>query len=815
MDLTQRRLTRGEWESIEVPSTNEEKRVGRLLLEGAKNPTVRRNRAISLASYLQIDRTPATSAHFWTAYLYPELSKGHKNLRDCAPTKMGFGAPSRKTKAPSLRSADRIRLRNADKTLKGDEKRIQIFEFVLIDLIKEIFWARKHGKDKAQWLRPYYALRTLRNRAVAGLHETLSESIETLVNTLDKEVNVEDLILGAGTIMERNDHLLRHADDQLFEHQRLLLEACADRSPRLILLTAPTGTGKTVSPVGVSEIRKVVFVCAARHVGLALAKLAVSLEKKVAFAFGCTTAEDIRLHYYSATDCIRDRRSGRIVKVDNSAGESVEIMICDVRSCTVASEYMLQFNTPESLVLYWDEPTIALDYKEHPCHSIIQQVWSENRIPTIVMSSATLPSPQELEPTINDFRDKFPGAGVLPIASHECRKSIPLHGRNGELIMPHDLGRKGCCGSSGAATEAGSAASHCLSHKTLLRHLDLDQASKFIAVLLDEAPEFRERLLAHFPTVDSVTTESAKCFYLRCVQETSEIPELFQKVLISLGASPRQSTARVMTSDAHTITDGPAIFLAEDVNTIARFCIQDAALPADVLVRLGKSIAHNSELRRRLDVMQMEYENGTQKDQGKGREKKLASERVDPAMKKIAKNMDALRAMIKPAAVLPEFVPNTVEHKKKHAPGKKAPTAFAPEISEQAVEEAMMVEGVDDKWKLLLLLGVGVFAPWNSASYTELMKKLAHSQKLYMVVATSDYIYGTNYQFCHGYIGKDLGEMSQEKCIQAMGRVGRNRLQQTYSIRFRDDGLIRRLFREEVDRPEVENMGRLFVRKIA
>ena len=108
-----------------------------------------------------------------------------------------------------------------------------------------------------------------------------------------------------------------------------------------------------------------------------------------------------------------------------------------------------------------------------------------------------------------------------------------------------------------------------------------------------------------------------------------------------------------------------------------------------------------------------------------------------------------------------------------------------------------------------------MFAPWNSASYTELMKKLAHSQKLYMVVATSDYIYGTNYQFCHGYIGKDLGEMSQEKCIQAMGRVGRNRLQQSYSIRFRDDGLIRRLFREEVDRPEVENMGRLFVRKIA
>ena len=150
-----------------------------------------------------------------------------------------------------------------------------------------------------------------------------------------------------------------------------------------------------------------------------------------------------------------------------------------------------------------------------------------------------------------------------------------------------------------------------------------------------------------------------------------------------------------------------------------------------------------------------------------------------------------------------------------HAPASRgeAAAAFAPNISEETVERVMLVDGVDDKWKLLLLLGVGVFAPWNSPSYTEIMKSLAQSQKLFMVVATSDYIYGTNYQFCHGYIAKDLGGMSQEKCIQAMGRVGRNRLQQTYSIRFRDDSLIRRLFTAEADRPEVANMRRLFVRK--
>ena len=90
------------------------------------------------------------------------------------------------------------------------------------------------------------------------------------------------------------------------------------------------------------------------------------------------------------------------------------------------------------------------------------------------------------------------------------------------------------------------------------------------------------------------------------------------------------------------------------------------------------------------------------------------------------------------------------------------------------------------------------------------MKELAQSQKLYLIIASTDFIYGTNYQFCHGYISKDLCEMSQEKCIQAMGRVGRNKLQQNYTFRFRDDSLIYKLFTKEHDKPEVKNMAILF-----
>jgi hypothetical protein len=90
------------------------------------------------------------------------------------------------------------------------------------------------------------------------------------------------------------------------------------------------------------------------------------------------------------------------------------------------------------------------------------------------------------------------------------------------------------------------------------------------------------------------------------------------------------------------------------------------------------------------------------------------------------------------------------------------------------------------------------------------MKQLAVQQKLYLIIASSDYIYGTNYQFCHGYISKDLSNMTQEKTIQALGRIGRNQLNKEYSIRFRDDALIEKIFVDVEDRPEVENMNKLF-----
>ena len=116
---------------------------------------------------------------------------------------------------------------------------------------------------------------------------------------------------------------------------------------------------------------------------------------------------------------------------------------------------------------------------------------------------------------------------------------------------------------------------------------------------------------------------------------------------------------------------------------------------------------------------------------------------------------------------------------------------------------------VDNRLKMLLLLGIGSFETTENTAYTEIVKEMAFQKRLFMIIASSDYIYGTNYQFCHEIVGKDLQMMSQQKTIQALGRVGRSGGQQEYTVRFRDDSIISNLFRLQVDNIEATIMCRL------
>ena len=183
----------------------------------------------------------------------------------------------------------------------------------------------------------------------------------------------------------------------------------------------------------------------------------------------------------------------------------------------------------------------------------------------------------------------------------------------------------------------------------------------------------------------------------------------------------------------------------------------------------------------------------------------------NPTIEKMRTIIEELKGMVKSASLNDLFIPNKLAHLEKWAVGLNTKLSFTSNIDEQSITSIMLLKDVEDSWKVLLLLGIGVFTEHKSIAYTEIMKKLADKQQLYLIIADSDYIYGTNYQFCHGYLSKDLN-MTQEKIIQALGRIGRNNIQQEYSARFRDDDQIKTLFTKfrSEDKPEVLNMNVLF-----
>ena len=295
-----------------------------------------------------------------------------------------------------------------------------------------------------------------------------------MINYFDDDINRLTFIKYSKSIIIGNTDLTKYGDQTLFIHQKELFTRMKEITPKLSFLIAPTGTGKTLSPIGLSEKHKIIFVCAVRHVGLAVAKAAITMEKCVAFAFGCNDIADIRLHYFSAKEYTKNRKTGGIFKVDNSVGDKVEIMICDIKSYLYAMRYMLAFNKNSDIILYWDEPTIGLDYEEHPFHDIIKANWTNNEIENIVLSSATLPNVEELKDTINNYKMRF-GGDIYSIKNYDCTKSIALINRDGYVEAPHYLYIE--------YDKILDVVHHIDSNKTILRYVDLDECIDFITYI--------------------------------------------------------------------------------------------------------------------------------------------------------------------------------------------------------------------------------------------------------------------------------------------------------------------------------------------
>ena len=909
MDLNQRKLTKSEWESIEVPVSFQEKDVLNLIIQGYHNVNIKYNKHNSLFQFLKIDYNETMEDHLYNKYFAPKVNE----MKKIYSTEEIFNVQSKSN--PNIKKADIIRIEKNDTSKLNSDI---VYEYLLLNNIEDILKYKQ--KKNSKWLFHYFSLNKLIKNSISNLNRHVLQITNNVLSKFEDDVDMTKIIENSVDFIEKNELILKYSDMSLYEHQKKIFnimqnpdfdarldlyrkelkkqqkrensddydsdESCEEtknsavqtiqpNKSKIILYIAPTGTGKTLTPIGVSEKNRVIFVCAARHVGLALARSAISVGKKIAFAFGCSSADDIRLHYFAAKEYTTNKRSGQIKKVDNSVGDKVEIIICDLKSYLPAMYYMKAFNPVENIVTYWDEPTITLDYENHELHKIIQENWINNLIPNMILSSATLPKLHELTDTLEDFKTKFNGANIYNIVSHDCKKSIPIINKSGYVVLPHYL--------STEYSEVLKIVEHCENNLTLLRYFDLKEIVDFI-LLVDKNDYIMNnmKIKRNFPSLDEVNMQNIKLYYLKLlknivsgtwgaiyitlnhnktkrilpndyidakgvsIKKTNSVDSNIFKVNLQEsmeGAKLKKIMSQqviqksnegndcsncalyVSTKDAYTLTDGPTLFLAEDVEKIAKFCIQQANIPSKVMEDIVEKINFNNGVNEKIIILERDLEDIIEKKTMKEHmsddsfaAKKFKSEpktrtkdfgEKDKDINKINNELEILRSMIKTAELNETFIPNKPMHLKKWAEHMNTAGAFTSDIEENTVVEIMMLNDIADSWKILLLMGIGVFTSHPSITYTEIMKKMADQQKLYMIIGSSDYIYGTNYQFCHAYLSKDM-KLTQEKIIQAMGRIGRNKIQQNYTIRFRDDEQIKKLFYKEEDKIEVKNMNLLF-----
>jgi hypothetical protein len=785
MDLNQIKLSKEEWTSLEMPINVDLKKILVILRDGFTNIDISKSNITNINTYLKINNSEIIDKYIYITYIEPVIL----NIENLFYKKIN-------SKKIIIKKADKIRFNNIDKTFDINNK--YVFEFILLKIIKTLYL--NLNNNNKNWHHYYY---TLTGLLYLNFNNEFKKIIEYIIKSLQNKLQLDYIIYNSVNIIQNNDMLIKYQNTELYQHQKDIYSIFNDKKlinkSKLIFYTAPTGTGKTLTPIGLLHKYKIIFVCAARHIGLSIAKNAINLNKKIAFSFGCDHEEDIRLHYFSAKKFDKNYKTGGIYKVDNSVGDNVEMIISDIKSYLIAMKYMLKFNSNEHIITYWDEPTITLDKKDNDIHKYISVNCKENKINNIIFSCATMPSVENLTETINSFKNKFNNSEIIKINSYDCSKSIKILNSHSYVELPHYL-----YNDYSVLTES---INYINKNKTLLRYLDLQEILNVIKLIntkyTNSITNKNFIIDNYFNSINDISIKDIKIYYLKLLLNlNSNIWKTINKDILQTRTSLYNNVINLTTTDSYTLTDGPTIYLSNNEDNIAKFLIQTANIPSNEINRLITIINENNIINDKINEI------------SKILNDKYADCKIENnEYKELNKDIRVFQNKIKTITIDEQYIPNFNSHIKKYANhniNNNNKLIFKSNIPEHIIKKIMLIN-IENYWKLLLIMGIGVFSNQKNKDYIEIMKNLADNQKLLLIIASSDYIYGTNYQFCHCYIGKDLNDITSQKLIQSIGRVGRTNKQLDYSVRFRNNNMLDLLFREDNNNNiEKNNFNKLF-----
>lgn len=858
--LSQTKLNEEEWSSIERPVENRmESKIICMINNGYHNTSLSFKTFVYIHEYIKLNQS--FDFLIYSNFFEKSIKKLNKNdilnintkikqlVKSFSKSKMNIVTQSTITKKDKIKFDNSIKLleniRSSSITPNSDTPKI--VEFIVENELKSFakYLGRyfdshketKRQKDKAHSKLMYHLynlhyLKQLSDSDEYATNQILSNIIEHVIHNFDYLMNSKIVLEISPKILEEN-YIHNYKKIQLFDHQKDIFKFFRENkhNSKMVFYCAPTSSGKTLTPIGLSNEYKVIFMCASKHIGLSLAKYAYHCKKHIGFAFGCESFDDIRLNYNAIAQFNIDKNGKKYP--DHSNGSKVDIMICDVKSFIHASEYMAKFHEKDETILFWDEPTITMDYEEHPLHDTIYMNCKANKIPNIVFSSATLPSKDELQLLCKCLESSFDDVLIKHIETIDEFSNVTLYEPNKSIVMPH---------------------THFVDYNDLKSFLKKNGSRYFkfyslkncVQCILDfaqfnkETNDFYHRMIPNFKTV---TMQHIKSWY-KYILVNIETQDKWDQFRSHFGNESVFSTDDILhigteltTLSSHSLTNGPTLYVTNNNMNLLKYLLLKSQIDGSVLDELYKSIEFNQQTMQKIKMKQKDYEDKIAKF--KDNDKMMTDMRLPNDVLELKKEINHLESCIKRLRLDDIYVPNSrdhwnqwynqyvnmIDHDAKQYTSSENITyensnVFTSNMDEHAIMSILKLDQLEDIYKIMTLMGVGVLDQASTsdtnknnndyAKYLNIIKGQIEKKNMYLIVGNSDYIYGTNYQFSHCYLGKDVKSLTQEKIIQCIGRVGRQDRNQRFTFRFRSQMQIDSFFNHCENNMEALHLNRLF-----
>ena len=448
----------------------------------------------------------------------------------------------------------------------------------------------------------------------------------------------------------------------------------------------------------------------------------------------------------------------RVINHFSCKKDNERVLIISDLSSTIA---LLQRS--KDYMLFVDEPTVGADQKNSPITKSLLHIM-ELAPSSIILSSATLPKENEIEPIIASYKEKYVDTHIESIYSKEAIIGCHVKSYNGDTICPHSWCK--------TKDELKNVIKHIDTNPFLGRLYTAPILLNLHRKMVDEKIEGLPDIDDYFKSISNLTQYNIQKMavqLLHILAETDVIDKVCDRIKLSIDKVEKVKNDEDMwdneeddnnfnptklgTTDAHKYMGGCLIATQDPL----KYAMDNFKEIYEKSISAKNLIAKYSSLRQIYDKQ---------------------IKRIDDRVKNESKKSLESQAITEPLIDYPEELRiNTIKHLETYAKD-KLKTIDANKIkSIYALEDISSSMNIPDWVYILLFSGVGIFCPSSpmlDEVYIDTVMGMASDGHLSYLIADDSICFGANYPINNIIIDDSIVDNHSIKTIfQLMGRAGR------------------------------------------